>query len=196
MATVIWQTKNSFDAKFIIFQETVSMQRGQRVFADNNYAYALLPEIYRVVTGSGIERNQLIVTPDQASSADSWVMSHYLNEFGSSIASVALNAETQRDLPLASGDLGGPTDMFTSIYPEFPDSWTTQSGYPNRSPADVASPDFPDSPRFLIGWSGNTTAKVTVVPITGAILGTRFATNWTTLSSTAAVTDLESVRII
>ncbi len=196
MATVIWQTKNSFNTKFIIFKETVRMQRGQRVFADNIYAYAVLPDIYRMVQGSGIQRQQLIVTPDQASSAKSWVMSHYLNEHGSSVASVALNALAQTNLPLASGDLGGPTEMFTSIYAEFPDSWVTQSGYPNRSPADVVSPDFPDNPRFLIGWSGNTTAKVTVVPITGAILGTRFPTNWTTLSSTAAVTDLESVRII
>ncbi len=196
MATVIWQSENSFDSKFVIFNETVAMGRGQRVFADNNYAYALLPDIYRMATGSGIERHQLIITPDQASAADSWVMAHYLNEYGSSVASVALNAEAQTDLPLASGNLGGPTEFYTSVYAEFPDSWVTQSGYPNRSPADVASPDFPDSPRFLIGWSGNSPEKVLVVPVTGAILGTRYATNWTTLSSTAAVTDLESVRII
>ncbi len=198
MTTAIWQTGDSFNSKFTIFQETVIIgKRGQRVFADNNYAYALLPDIYRMVQGSGIERNQLIVTPDQASPATSWVMSHYLNEFGSSVASVALNALGQADLPLASGDLGGPTEMFTSVYAEFPDAWVTQSGYPDRSPADVASPDFPDSPRFLIGWAGNTLEKIIVVPITGAILGTRFPTNWSlSLSSTAAITDLESVRII
>ncbi len=196
MPTVIWQSQDSFNSKFSVFEEVLALRDGCRVFADNNYAYALLPDIYRVVQGSGIERNPLTVTPDQASSATTWVMAHYLNEHGSSVASVALNAELQTNLPLASGNLGGPTEMYTSVYAEFPDAWVTQSGYPNRSPADVISPDFPDSPRFLIGWSGNTTAKVTVVPVTGAILGTRFATNWTTLSSTAAVTDLESVRII
>lgn len=196
MPTVIWQSQDSFDSKFSIYEEVLGIRNGYRVFADSNYAYALADDVERVATGSGIERNQLIVTPDQASTADSWIMAHFLSEYGTSLASVALNAERQVDLPLASGDLGGPTEMYTSVYAEFPDGWITQSGYANRSPADVVSPDFPDSPRFLIGWSGNSPEKVIVVPITGAILGTRFATNWTTLSSTAAVTDLESVRII
>ncbi len=196
MPTVIWQSRDSFDTKFSIYEEVLGIQNGYRVFADSNYAYALAGDIERVVTGSGIERNQLIVTPDQASSANSWIMAHFLSEYGTSLASVALNAERQVDLPLASGDLGGPTEMYTSVYAEYPDSWITQSGYANRSQADFVSPDFPDSPRFLIGWSGNSPEKVMVVPITGVILGTRFATNWTTLSSTAAVTDLESVRII
>jgi hypothetical protein len=196
MPTVIWQSQDSFDSKLLIYSEVAGILQGFRVFADPNYAYALTDDIDRVVQGSGIERNPVTVTPANASSADAWIMSHYYSEYNIVLTSVAMSTAIQTDFPLASGDLGGPSEMFTDSVPESASTWITQSGYPNRFPSDVDSPEFEDSPRFLIGFAGNTPEKVLVVPITGAILGTRYATNWTTLSSTAAVTDLEVVRII
>jgi hypothetical protein len=197
MPTVIWQTGDSFSSKFTIFRETLSMGKGQRVFADQNYAYAVLPNIYRMVQGSGIERHQTIITPDAEGSSDAWIIGHYLNDYATAVATIAMTTVFQPNIPLGSGTVGGPSSMYTSLYPEFADQWVTQSGYPTNTPSDVASPDYPESPRFLIGLAGNNTEKVIVVPITGAILGTRYATNWSVLlSDSAEVTDLETVRII
>lgn len=197
MPTVIWQTQDSFDTKFAVFSKTIFGKKGHRVFADHNYAYAVLANIYRVVQGSGIEPNQALITPDAEGKATAWVLAHYLNDFATATATIAMTTILQPDIPMGSGVIGGPSNMYTSLYPEFSDQWTTQSGYPSNTPSDVASPEYVSSPRFLIGFAGNNTEKVIVVPITGVILGTRYATNWSALlSSTAEVTDLEAVRII
>lgn len=196
MPTVIWQTQDSFDSKFIIFSKTHFGKKGHRVFADHNYAYAVLSNIYRLVQGSGIEPNQALITPNVEGKATAWVLGHYLNDYATATATIAMTSILQPDIPMGSGITGGPSNMYTSLYPEFADEWTTQSGYPNNTPSDVASPEYPDSPRFLISFVGNNTEKVMVVPITGVILGTRYATIWSALlSSNAEVTDLETVRI-
>ena len=197
MTTIIWQSEDSFNSKFAIFKEVITLERGQRVFADHNYAYAVLPDIYRMVQGSGIERNQVIITPDAESDANAWVIGHYLNDFATAMATVVMTTVPQTDIPLGSGIIGGPSNMYTSLYPEFADQWTTQSGYLTRTLSDIASPDYPDSPRFLIAFAGDDTEKVIIIPITGIILGTRYGTIWSALlSSNAEVTDLETVRLI
>lgn len=172
------------------------MAEGQRVFADHHYAYAVLPDIYRVVHGSGIKRNQVNITPTGIS-ADAWVMGHYLNDYATSEATIVMTSVPQPDIPQGSGTAGVGSNMYTQPYPEFAGQWTTQSGYPSRTVSDVASPEFISSPRFLISFAGSNPEKVLVVPITGAILGVRYATTWSpSLSSTTEVTDLETVRII
>lgn len=109
-------------------------------------------------------------------------MTHYFGDFGLAQYSVVIEAD-------------GNHNLMATLYPEYPGFWTTFAPVPG-SPIDVIFPDMPDSPRFVIGFSGNSPQKVWIVSATTSGLNIQYATNWSAMISGAMVKDLEVVRFI
>jgi hypothetical protein len=109
-------------------------------------------------------------------------MTHYFNDFGFSQYSVVLEVD-------------GEHNLMATFYPEYPGAWTTFAPVPG-SPIDVVFPDMPDSPRFVVGFSGNSPHKVWIISATDEGLTVQYPTNWSAMISGAMVKDLEVVRFI
>lgn len=210
MTTVIWESDNSFvdGNMFVIFSGTAAINPlfsggGERLFSDDRFVYKQGITLLRITHGSGIlvssgggvfsgETNfDLIdITPPAASPLIvRWLLTHYLDDFGDSIGTVAIATNVLH--------AAGPTEFFTSIYPEA-GFWTTQSGYPDDAVEDLVGPDFPQSTRVVVALKDEIEDHVRVHIVSGfQTLFSGVATNWSPLLSISGiVTDLEVVRII
>lgn len=110
-------------------------------------------------------------------------MTHYFGEIG--LAQYSVVIETTSTLYLMATE-----------YPEQPNAWVSYYPPLPQSAIDVVFPDMVDSPRFVIGFQGNTPEKVYVVLAQDQYLSVRYATDWTALASGSSIKDLEVVRFI
>lgn len=204
MSTVIWESNDSFQSKFIVYSGTATLYPllsggGERLLSDDYYVYKKGTSVLRITQGSGIAvasgggglsgetNNGLInLTPEQFHVR--WILSHYLNDFAQDVGTVAAG------VPIAGS--GGPSIFYSSTYPET-GAWITQSGYPDRSVGDLVGPDYPESPRIVSSLRDDPSDKVRVHTITGLDIDTYYPTNWSAqMAISGIVTDLEIVRII
>ncbi len=200
MPTVLWQSEDSFATKIVIWSGGTNLigfiSKGHRAFGDGQYGYSLLQSMFRVVNGRDQDRHPTEITPE-GGYPQGWVMDNILGDYGSTWGSLAVTAQRQVKLPITTMSGLGPTELFSSGYPQYIGSWDTLSGWLNLSAVDVEFPENPDSPRFLIGFTGPGPSKVKVVLITGDTFDTRYDSGWSgLLDDEGIVTDLESVRIV
>lgn len=186
MPTVLWETDDSFDSKYIIWSGSVT-QQGSTLYADYEYAYICTVYLYRLKfgMGSGIAqsgRDVTNITP--TGNAGPFIMTHYLNEWGDYFYSISLKKPfnvTQSGLKL-----------WQSNWPETSNSWNlyTWSGYP----VDIIFPNYLEDRRVVIGV--NTSGYVKVLPVTNSGIGISYFTDWSAMESGITVTDLEARIII
>jgi len=177
MTTVLWESDDQFATIQNIWQDNI-LQYSAKVFADLTYAYVCERTITRLVTGSGVERNTVVISPAQLSYNSYYLLSNYLTEWGLGVATVVIEVVDGR--------------VWYGPYPPTAGLWTLASGI-NVDPVDVVFPDIPESPRFVVGVSG---APHGIVILAASGLIDRYDTNWSAMTTSATVTDLEATRII
>jgi len=213
MTTVIWESDNSFENgdMFVIFSGTAAISPlfsggGERLFSDDRFVYKQGISIIRITHGSGItvasgtgdfsgETNfeKIDITPASppAPLIGRWIITHFLDDFANALGTAAVSTNILHS--------AGPTELFTSIYPEL-GFWSTQSGYPDNAVQDLVGPDYPESPRIVVAFKDDPVDKIIVQTISGLAsinLNPLVPTNWSLLlNPSGIVTDLEIVRII
>ena len=177
MTTVLWESDDQFNSIYQIWDGNIS-QPLAKIYSNCNHAYVLCRAVERIVHGSGVERHSVVISPGYLSPNSIYLLSNYITEFGMAWYSV-----------LVSTPAG---DMWYGPYPENTGSWTIASGV-SPTPVDIVFPDIPESPRFIIGVSGVPHGIVILSP-SGLI--NRYDTDWSAMTTSATVTDLEATRII
>jgi hypothetical protein len=177
MTTVLWESDDQFNSIYSIWSGGLT-QYSANVYADLTYAYVCATTIYRIVVGSGVERNVTLIQPEVLDFNHHYLLSNYLTEWGLGAAQVILHVPSGR--------------LWWSSYPATPSTWQQANdlGYEG---VDIIFPDMPQSPRFVIGVSGIPHALVTLA---ASGLVDRYNTNWSAMTASGTVTDLESMRII
>jgi len=186
MTTVLWESDDNFSSMYTIWTGNfINMSTpknrliDERVFSNLDYAYVLSRRVVRIVHGSGIERNETTISPGDQTIGTIYLAANYITEFGMSWYTVLVTTP------------GG--EMWYGPCPETSDSWIQTADGISPTPIDIVFPDMPQSPRFVVGVSGNPWAIVVYAP---SGLAGRLNTDWSSMDSAATVTDLEATRII
>jgi len=177
MTTVLWESDDQFNNIYQIWDGGLT-QAYAKIYSNCNHAYVLWRVVERIVHGSGVERQPTTISPGCLSPNSIYLASNYITEFGMAWYTALVSTPTG--------------DMWYGPYPENTDSWIQVDGV-SPTPIDVVFPDMPQSPRFLVGVSGNPWAIIVYAP---SGLAGRLNTNWSVMNSEATVTDLEATRII
>lgn len=186
MASVIWETDNSFDDMFIVWSGIATIL-GSTLYADYDYVYMCSIDIRRFLHGPGsgssnLDRQETVISPQV--SAGPYIMTHHLNEWGDNFYSVALKAP---NIPLIQ------EMIYHSPWLETTDSWTeyTWSG----QPIDVVFPNYLDDLRVLVGVT-ESGSNVMVQRVAESGILNNYPTDWTAMTSNTTVTDLETRELI
>lgn len=187
MASVIWETDDSFDSMYIVWSGVATVL-GSTLYADYDYVYMCSVDIYRVLRGPGsgssnFDREETQISP--VVGGGPFIMTHHLNEWGDYFYSVALKAPF---IPAVQ------PEIYHSYWPEEAGSW--QSYTWSGSPVDVVFPNYLDDLRVLVGVSNSGGGYVIVQSVSESGILTRHNTDWSLMTSNTTVTDLETREII
>jgi hypothetical protein len=189
MASVLWQTSNSFSDKFIIWSGAATPWK-THLYADYQYVYiAHAPAILRLKHGMGsgvsMEARELTtITP--AGSFGPYVLTHHLNEWGDYYYTVAFESQ----IIIASGG-----NVHHSYYPETTTSWTDYEQDFGWA-IDVEFPNYLDDLRVCVGVATSGFVRVVPVSTSGVLLAASYWTDWSAMRNDAVVTDLEARWVI
>lgn len=187
MASVLWETDDSFDTMFIIWSGAATPWRTY-LYADYQYVYiSQAPSITRLLygMGSGVSmeaRGATNVAP-AGSHLVPYVLTHHLNEWGDTFYTVALEAPT---LVSASGG-----QVHHSYHPEDINSWETKDQTFGRV-VDVEFPNYLEDLRVCVGVSTSGFVRILPVSPSGADVTGSYWTDWSAMDNSATVTDLEA----
>ena len=122
MASVLWETDDSFDTMFVIWSGAATPWRTY-LYADYQYVYiSQAPSITRLLYGMGsgvsMEARDVTNVAPIGSHLVPYVLTHHLNDWGDTFYTVALEAPT---LVSASGG-----QVHHSYHPEDINSWETK----------------------------------------------------------------------
>lgn len=188
MASVLWETDDSFDTMFIIWSGAATPWRTY-LFADYQYVYiSQAPSITRLLFGPGsgggaiTNRDETIVTPAGGHLVP-YVLTHHLNLWGDTFYTVALEA------PILEPASGG--QVHHSYHPEYTNSWETKDQAFGRV-VDVEFPNYLEDLRVCVGVSNSGFVRILPVSPSGAWVAGSYWTDWSAMDNSATVTDLEA----
>ncbi|MHA2085112.1 MAG: hypothetical protein ACXABD_15255 [Candidatus Thorarchaeota archaeon] len=188
MASVLWETDDSFATMFIIWSGAATPWRTY-LYADYQYVYiSQAPSITRLKygMGSGVSmeaRDVTDVMPAGSGNLVPYVMTHHLNLWGDYFYTVALEA------PIVETASGGR--VHHSYYPETTDSWESYDQTFGRV-VDVEFPNYLEDLRVCVGVSTSGFVRVLPVSPSGVWLDGSYWTDWSAMDNSAVVTDLEA----
>lgn len=192
MASVLWETDDSFDSMYIIWSGAATPWRTY-LYADYQYVYiSQAPSITRLLFGtvSGIgtasgwmeERDVTDISP-AGSHKVPYLLTHHLNEWGDAFYTVAFETSI---LPTASGG-----QAHHSYHPEYTNSWETKDQSFGRA-VDVEFPNYLEDLRVCVGVSNSGFVRVVPVSPSGITIAGSYWTDWGAMDDSATVTDLEA----
>lgn len=187
MASVLWETSDSFDNMYIIWSGAATPWKTY-LYADYQYVYiSQAPSITRLLggMGSGVSMDAREVTniSPAGGSLVPYVLTHHLNIWGDTFYTVALEA------PIVVTASGG--EVHHSFHPEDSDSWESYDQTFGRV-IDVEFPNYLEDLRVCVGVSTSGFVRVLPVSPSGADIAGSYWTDWSAMDSQATVTDLEA----
>jgi hypothetical protein len=192
MASVLWETDDSFDSMYIIWSGAATPWF-THLYMDYQYVYightpALLRLKYGMGSGVGMEAREVTdITPAGYAAEGPFVVTHHLNEWGDYYSTVAIKA------PILQSISGGT--VHHSYYPEDTESWTS-TAHTWGQVVDVEFPNYLEDLRVCVGVAASGFVRVLPVTISGAAVEASYWTDWSAMNSAAIVTDLEARWII
>ena len=187
MASVLWETDNSFDSMFIIWSGAAVPWKTY-LYADYKYVYiSQAPSVTRLIFGLGSGVSAETREPTDVSPAGggqvAYVLTHHLNEWADTFYTVVLEA------PILTTASGG--EVHHSYHPEYADSWESYDQVFGRV-IDVEFPNYFEDLRVCVGVSTSGFVRVLPVSPSGVDLASAYWTDWSAMNSEAVVTDLEA----
>lgn len=187
MASVLWETDDSFDTMFVIWSGAATPWRTY-LYADYQHVYiSQAPSITRLLfgMGSGVSMEARDVTNISPIGAHlvPYVLTHHLNEWGDTFYTVALEA------PILETASGG--QVHHSYHPEYANSWETKDQTFGRV-VDVEFPNYLEDLRVCVGVSTSGFVRIMPVSPSGVTITGSYWTDWSAMDNSATVTDLEA----
>ena len=187
MASVLWETDDSFDSMYIIWSGAATPWRTY-LYADYQYVYiAQPPSITRLYfgmgSGVGMEARSVTDISPAGSSKVPYVLTHHLDLWGEEFFTIALEA------PILTTQSGG--EIHHSFYPETTATWDSYDQTFGRV-VDVEFPNYLEDLRVCVGVSTSGFVRVLPVSTSGVFLAASYWTDWSAMDNSAVVTDLEA----